>query len=157
MNYIYDDFMNFCETPRGALRCTCQFIWSMFAIIAFVNSCHYFFFFFTWHVALGHWRYWFKNNNRVAVWTPIYERIHKTFTYSNTFRLFFSGNPFHCQILLISLTLLSRWANTSQHQDSLSRRETNIIMHPIRERVSGYKTETIKAYMSSFFFLSRHV
>lgn len=116
-----------------------------------------FFFFFTWHVALGHWRYWFKNNNMVAVWTPIYERIHKTFTYSNTFRLFFSGNPFHCQILLISLTLLSRWANTSQHQDSLSRRKTNIIMHPIRERVSGYKTETIKAYMSSFFFLSRHV
>lgn len=26
--------------------------------------------FFTWHVALGHWHYWFKNNNMVAVWTP---------------------------------------------------------------------------------------
>lgn len=41
MNYI----KMICELFRfasGALWYTCQFIWSMFAIIAFVNSCHYF-------------------------------------------------------------------------------------------------------------------
>lgn len=35
-------FYELFRTASGALQYTCQFIWSMFAIIAFVNSCHYF-------------------------------------------------------------------------------------------------------------------
>lgn len=104
-------FYELFRTASGALLYTCQFIWSMFAITAFVNSCHYFF---TWHVALGHWHYWFKNNNMVAVWTRFMSISIKHLHTVICFALFFTKSfslPIIIDITDIIITL-------SQHEST---------------------------------------
>ena len=96
-------FYELFRTASGALHYTCQFIWSMFAITAFVNSRQHFF---TWHIALGYWHYWFKNKNMVAVWTPFMSIFIKHLhIFTVCFNLFFTKSM-SLPIFLISLTLL---------------------------------------------------